>query len=653
MQEDDGRTKVVVLYGSQGGQALECAKSLVRQLRGVPLFSVRLSSCDEFDYRAQLAEQALVIAVMATFGEGDPTDDAESFWSWIADTACLCDLAEHGTKFAVFGCGNSTYEFYNAVAKRVDTRLEELGGQRVCDVGLGDDHGCLEDDFVAWRNTFTRALVDKMGLDESTIGDPDVDRDYVTIFPKGDDVPARDSPALVRPVKVDRHHAYPARVRCWKELHNTDKSGRSCIGVVFDTDGHRDLKYAAGDHLGIVPRNSPDLIDEVLELLPCSGDVFVQLKPVGATEGTDSDEHNRDQRTVQTLFTGCPVTLRNALARYVDISSVISKKMLKVLASYAPDDAQDEKERLLNMGRYETPEGKQQFKEMIEDRCAILADVLATHPKAAKCVDVGHLLEALPRLQPRSYSISTSAKLLDGGVGVTFVLSEYVNPHTKRHLMGVCTSWLRNMLLESHTDKTQENIVDAPLGEEQQDEGSTLDDTSLVPIFVRHSQFRLPRHLQTPVIMIGPGTGLAPFMSFISDRAADKANPRRAKKQFGATHLYFGCRHPDHDYLYQAELEEWKDKGILTSLRVAFSRAQKKKVYVQHLLLEDAETIAHLICDLRAHVYICGDGQRMSHDVQAALVTILSGHASVGTEAAAKTVLEKMHSTKQLATDVW
>ena len=122
-----------------------------------------------------------------------------------------------------------------------------------------------------------------------------------------------------------------------------------------------------------------------------------------------------------------------------------------------------------------------------------------------------------------------------------------------------------------------------------------------VPIFIRKSQFRLPTKCETPIIMVGPGTGLAPFRGFIQERDLDRKND----KKIGDTILYFGCRKKAEDFIYSNELNEYSDNKTI-QLRAAFSRDQEKKVYVTHLLQEDSDLIWKIIGEQNGHLYICG-----------------------------------------------
>ena len=130
------------------------------------------------------------------------------------------------------------------------------------------------------------------------------------------------------------------------------------------------------------------------------------------------------------------------------------------------------------------------------------------------------------------------------------------------------------------------------------------------------SSFKLPADATAPVIMVGPGTGVAPMHGFLEDRASVVASKGTAA--VGPAALYFGCRNDD-DYIFKDELEAWRESGVLTSLRVAFSRkADAAKVYVQDLIVADAAAVWRLLAHPAARVYVCGDARRMAPDVRRA-----------------------------------
>ena len=139
-----------------------------------------------------------------------------------------------------------------------------------------------------------------------------------------------------------------------------------------------------------------------------------------------------------------------------------------------------------------------------------------------------------------------------------------------------------------------------------------------VPIYVRRSQFRLPNRVQTPIIMVGPGTGVAPFRGFIQERALQKEQG----KPVGQTHLYFGCRNKDKDFIYREELEKYVEDGVLT-LHTAFSRDQPEKIYVTHRMRENFDQLWEMIGKKGGHVYICGDAKMMAKDVRNIIVEVV------------------------------
>jgi len=311
----------------------------------------------------------------------------------------------------------------------------------------------------------------------------------------------------------------------------------------------------------------------------------------------------------------CPTTYRTALLHYVDICAIPRTHILAELAKYTTDA--DEKAKLELMSGT-TAEGKALYQQWVVNDVRHLTHILEDLPTCKPAVD--HLLELLPRLQPRFYSIASSAKVHSSSVHICGVVVEYETP-TGRTNLGVATTWLR-----------EKN----PVGE----------DLPRVPVYVRRSTFRLPNRPQTPVIMIGPGTGLAPFRGFIQERAWQKEQG----KPVGPTLLYFGCRNKDKDYIYQTELENWKEDGLL-DLHVAFSRDQAEKRYVTHLLRETGEKIWNLL-EQGAHLYVCGDAKMMAKDVRNIVKEVSQEHGSMSsTEAEA--YVKKLETQKRYSADVW
>jgi len=285
---------------------------------------------------------------------------------------------------------------------------------------------------------------------------------------------------------------------------------------------------------------------------------------------------------------------------------------LKALAEYASDEEHKAKLLLLSTA---SDEGLKEYSQFIQKDRKSIIDVLKHFDTCKPPTE--YLLELLPRLQARYYSISSSPKIDSNVISITAVVTRYTLGD--RVIKGVCTNYLLDKLVEAKS-----------------------------PVFVRKSTMRLPHRLSTPIIMIGPGTGLAPFRGFLQERSSQK----QQGKEIGEIDLYFGCRNPEHDYIYASELEIYKEDKVLSELNVAFSRLNgNKKVYVQNLLWDNREHVWQMI-ESGAHIYVCGDARNMARDVQNTFHKILT---DVGgkTDAEAQKLLHDMERQRRYQADVW
>ena len=621
--------RIVCFYGSQTGTAEEYASRLSKEgqmygMRGVvadPEENEMEDLAKMADVEEALGNGCLAVFCLATYGEGDPTDNAQEFFDWLqeggTDLSCL--------KYAVFALGNKTYENFNAMGIYVDKKLEELGAKRVHALGLGDDDANLEDDFITWKEAFWQSVCKE--YDVGFIGDDFSLRQYEqTILLDGDYKPERvysGEPARVRSLitqrpPFDAKNPYLTPIRVNRNLHS-ESSDRYCMHIELDISGSR-MRYDAGDHVAIYPMNDPNLVNRIGELLN------LDLDTVFTMRATDEEATRRNPFP-------CPTTYRTALTYYVDITALPRTHVLKELAEYTEDEA--EKAKLLLMSGT-TQEGKELYAEWVVDSCRHITHILEDLPHCKPSID--HLLELLPRLQVRFYSISSSSRTHKESIHVTAVVIEY-ETKTGRQNNGVCTKWLKPMI----------PTLPPPNPDDVDEDGKPkkVEAEFRVPCYVRRAQFRLPNKTETPVIMVGPGTGLAPFRGFIQERAWQKEQG----KTIGETHLYFGCRNKDVDYIYREELEKYEQDGVLT-LHTAFSRDQGQKVYVSHRMRENAADVWRLIGEQNAHFYICGDAKMMAKDVHDIVTDIVRDHGGK-TQEEAEAYVKKMESQKRYSADVW
>jgi NADPH-ferrihemoprotein reductase len=325
--------------------------------------------------------------------------------------------------------------------------------------------------------------------------------------------------------------------------------------------------------------------------------------------------------------------VRDALTHAVDLTSPARKSQLRVLASFC-DDADPGKRRLLALC---AKSGKDAYaREIVQERASTL-DLLNMAPSCFGGTrgkdDFGAFLDAAPPLQPRMYSITTAPETAPATPAVAFSVVRFASPAGATR-EGVATNWL-----------------------------DRLDDlnTARVPVFIKRSvAFRPPDSLATPTLMIGPGTGVAPFRGFLQRRAAALARATPAEKDaIGPCWLFFGCRRAEEDFLYREDLEGFRASGVLDALHCAFSRENEgkneknEKTYVQHLIREKKQSVGALVAAPGARVYVCGDGGGMAKDVHAALRDALATLPEVADEQAAEAALAAMTREGRYVRDIW
>jgi sulfite reductase (NADPH) flavoprotein alpha-component len=296
-----------------------------------------------------------------------------------------------------------------------------------------------------------------------------------------------------------------------------------------------------------------------------------------------------------------PTTLREALFRDCRITQT-TPKFLKAIADRAVNGAPLLTELL-------TPERKQDLDTYLWGMEVI--DFLIEHPSITWAPQ--EFVDTLAKLMPRLYSISSSLKAHPDRVHFTIDIVHYESRGRLRK--GVCSTFLA------------ERAGNAP-----------------VPVFPNTSKFRLPEDGNTPIIMVGPGTGVAPFRAFLQERKAVGA--------IGKNWIFFGSQHEHCNYFYRDELEQYQREGLLTRCDCAWSRDQASKSYVQHKMLENAAEIWKWIDSDGAHFFVCGDARRMAKDVDAALRKII--HEQGGkSEEETNQYIEKLKGDKRYKRDVY
>ena len=405
---------------------------------------------------------------------------------------------------------------------------------------------------------------------------------------------------------------------------NGASSKKETRHIVFNL-GDSGLEYKAGDALGVVPRCPPELVDELLQICGFTG-----------------------EEEVETNLGQC--TLREALTDRYEIHRV-SKKWLKGISERTGEKPAKMETRIVSRKRsssldgtlivdweakneQDTPEGYVEMGEFGDNSAILLQEIISNNDAmedyiwSRDYVDalgdfIGfgftpqQLLEGMDRLKPRLYSIASSPDFEKGTVHLTVAIVRY--NHHERDRTGLCTGFMAD---RCEAEKTQVGVYMSPT-----------------------RSFVLPEDGGRDAIMVGPGTGIAPFRAFLQQREINNDS--------GRNWLFFGDWTEEGEYLYRDEMDKWKESGIISKHDLAWSRQGDEKVYVQHLMKNNGEEIWNWI-EGGAYFYVCGDKQYMAKDVHSTLINICSEYGEMTPEQA-KDFVENglMKSEKRYLRDVY
>lgn len=241
-------------------------------------------------------------------------------------------------------------------------------------------------------------------------------------------------------------------------------------------------------------------------------------------------------------------------------------------------------------------------------------------------------MEHLPPLQPRPYSISSSP--LSKELHITFSIVEI-----DKLMKGVCTGWLKTVIPPTTYNSINEGMQNLEINENR----------NISFYFRKSNNFQLPNNCMQPIIMIGPGTGVAPFIGFLQHRYLLK---KENNQNFGFTWLFYGCRYHDRDFLYRAQLDEYKNCGILTKISSCYSREGKTKTYVQNLIQKECNEIINKIIHENAVIYVCGDAKNMAKDVKNTIISCLM-EIEGNTADHAEKYIKLMEKNNRYIQDIW
>uniref|UniRef100_A0A4W5P0I2 nitric-oxide synthase (NADPH) n=1 Tax=Hucho hucho TaxID=62062 RepID=A0A4W5P0I2_9TELE len=366
-------------------------------------------------------------------------------------------------------------------------------------------------------------------------------------------------------VGIHKKKVYGAKILQSENLQSSTSNSRSTIFVRLHTNNEDSLMYQPGDHLGIFPGNHEDLVTALIEKLEDAPPVNQIVKVEFLEERNTALGYNwLEEPRIP------PCTIYQAFQYFLDITTPPSPVLLQQFASLATNDKQRKKLETLS-------KGLQEYEEWKWYNNPTMVEVLEEFPSIQMPSTL--LLTQLPLLQPRYYSISSSPDVHPGEIHLTVAVVSYKTRGKEGPIHhGVCSSWLNRIEAED-----------------------------MVPCFVRGAPtFRLPKDHRAPCILVGPGTGIAPFRSFWEQKLFDyEHNGIKSCPMI----LVFGCRQSQIDHIYKEETIQAKNKEVFKELYTAYSREPgRPKKYVQDVLREKlSETVYQCLREEGGHIYVCGD----------------------------------------------
>ncbi|CAH8553159.1 unnamed protein product [Schistosoma mattheei] len=604
--------KVSIFYGSQTGTAKKFAINLGHHLHncGVRNLVVDLRQTNmDILVNLSMLDTCVALFVVATYGEGEPTDSARHFMDNLKNSYQKLD----NLRFAVFGLGNSMYTYFNAVGKSIDRLLTKHGGKRLQALTLGDEVDELESTFINWRSHLTSLLIGFFNLN-------DHDRNYLNKQYKriyslkciNWNVPLVshfvnmfiNKAHVMETLPYENDNYFYASVVKNQELYHG--SSRSCRHIELDVSASQ-LRYKTGDHIAIFAPNPLDLVEKIGDLLNIDLNEMISLDAV--------DPYSLIKHPFP-----CPCTYRHAFMHFVDITGPPGKSLLSACLDSVADPEESQFVQLLIS---DSEDGKKLYSKWILEDHRGLVDLLQDLKSFRPPADL--LLELLNPLKPRLYSISSSSLVHTNRIHITAAILNY-KTNSGRIFKGLATNWLKSL----QTADTQRHLK--------------------IPVAIHTSNFNLPRSRKIPVIMIASGTGLAPFRAFIQERLKMAHNK---VGENGQMVLFFGCRHENEDFIYSDELKQACSTGLL-EMFTAFSRDSPdgNKVYVQHKMLEMGNMVWKLLDECYAYIYVCGDAAGMVRDMQLCLIELVVQHSKLTREAATSYILN-LRKQGRYRTDVW
>lgn len=581
---------IAVLYGSETGNAQDFAETLTRRLELLH-FKVHLSSLDDFDLKNLLSIRILIV-LCSTTGQGEFPKNARKFWKFMLKKKLPNDLLNH-LYFTTFGLGDSSYPKFNWAIKKLHNRILQLGGVEFSKRAESDEQSSQGTDgyYIEFQNLLVQNLNQKFPLPEG-----------LAPISEDDLLPPKYN------ISIDLKKPKRKTDTNYKEIALTRSDGNLKVGTVrsnkrITTEGHfqdvrhfsiqdeeSTLSYSPGDTVSLYPTNDPKEVEALIQIQEWTEIADRRVNITG-------DHPIIDGGLIKTP------TLRSLITHHLDLKAIPRRSFFALLWHFASDER--EREKLKEFSSYKDPEELYNYAN--RPRRSILETIQEFFSVK---IPIEYLLDLFPVIKPRLFSISSAPS--SNKVDLTIAIVQY-KTMIRRIRKGLCTSWLK-----------------------------TINEGDKVIFKIEKNNLKFPQP-DVPIIMIAPGTGVAPMRSLIHQRVFDfKANNKNL-------YLFFGNRYHDKDFLYQEEWKELVDQERL-SLFTAFSR--ENGGYVQDQLYLESQLIAELLTHGNAVIYVCGSSGKMPNQVRLTFETILQETKGLTKEQSKQYLLE-LETNNRYLQETW
>uniref|UniRef100_A0A914WD81 Methionine synthase reductase n=1 Tax=Plectus sambesii TaxID=2011161 RepID=A0A914WD81_9BILA len=701
-EKSDKRGDFLIIYGSQTGQSESIAKQLCERAETELKLSPRLFCMDKTEKQFWIEREPLVVIICSSTGDGDAPDNAGKFVRRLCKNTLSNDFLKD-TTFALLGLGDSNYSTFQGVPNKLDKQLRHLGATELIPTGHADDQVGLDQVVEPWLERLYPALLQYFGIDASSL--PPVTKttvvrpqemssdsvtpltnDLSTSLNMASDDNAMDcsdssqapQEAILKPNKLQYPEDKPCLIRGASKLSQDEALRVPVASVTFlaasvthtklDTNeikwqnGCKLVGTASGIHtvpvVGLIKLTGTkarkekreiqiDISDTGLEYQP--GDAFYFIFPnprqevnyilqrlgllMLADNRLDVVVNPKTEKKNAIVPAHIPpvCTLRYLFTYCLDIRRSPGRPLLRVLADYTSNES--EKRRLLELC---SSQGVDEFTAFVRQAGLTIADVLHAFPSCLPPVD--RLAEQLPRLIPRPYSAACAQSRWKNRVRFVYSLVEQPQGDGRSYARrGLCTDWLSGLKVGDR-----------------------------VPIMLKEAaRFRLPQSASSvPMILIGPGSGIAPFLGFLQEIMHEHLSGKNTCLETERW-VFFGCRQLDQDFIYRDELEAFERERIITKLVICESHEgcgsteapTARLKYVQDAMRAQSKEVVDFIMNAKeggqlSKVFLCGDAVGMSKGVWETFIEIVSTHSGMS-EAEAKQYLVKLKEDGRYIEDVW